>query len=108
MHALEARVGDDVEPAVEATAQQVRAWLASQLTIFWRRHLRRLVEVEDLRLAERQQNHQRLAELKSIRKARFDLMQRMSELPQDLVFFTQITMEAADDSEFLDAMTRGE
>ena len=29
---------------------------------------------------------------------------RLAELPQDMVFFTQITMEAADDDEYLDAM----
>src|ERR1017187_4399550 len=31
-------------------------------------------------------------------------MQKLSELPSDLVFYTQITMEAAEDTEFLDAM----
>jgi hypothetical protein len=33
-------------------------------------------------------------------------MARLAELPQDMVFFTQITMEAAEDPEFLDAMRR--
>ncbi len=31
-------------------------------------------------------------------------MARLAELPDDMVFFTQITMEAAEDIEFLDAM----
>ena len=31
-------------------------------------------------------------------------MARLAQLPDDMVFFTQITMEAAEDPEFLDAM----
>ena len=34
------------------------------------------------------------------------LMARLEQLPEDLVFYTQITMEAAEDTEFLDAMRR--
>src|SRR5882762_6599489 len=30
----------------------------------------------------------------------------MSQLPSDIVFYTQITMEAAEDEQFLDAMQR--
>src|SRR5262249_1456406 len=37
---------------------------------------------------------------------RFDLMARLAELPRDMVFYTQITMEAAEDPAFLDAMKR--
>ena len=33
-------------------------------------------------------------------------MAQLAQLPDDLVFFTQITMEAAEDPEFLDAMRR--
>ena len=33
-------------------------------------------------------------------------MERLAELPDDMVFFTQITMEAAEDPEFLRAMRR--
>ena len=33
-------------------------------------------------------------------------MARLAELPQGMVFFTQITMEAAEDPEFLDAMCK--
>ena len=64
------------------------------------------VSLTDLRLAERQQNHERIAELRKIRAARFALMEQLAKLPNDMVFFTQITMEAAEDPEFLDAMNR--
>jgi hypothetical protein len=58
----------------------------------------------DIRLAEQQNNTARVAELKTIRDERFELMARLSKLPDDMVFFTQITMEAAEDTDFLDAM----
>ena len=35
-------------------------------------------------------------------------MAQLAELPSDMVFFTQITMEAAEDPEFLDAMRRAQ
>ncbi|HEX4810474.1 MAG TPA: radical SAM protein [Bryobacteraceae bacterium] len=60
----------------------------------------------DLRLAEAQHNHAKLAELQSIREERFTLMERLADLPHDMVFFTQITMEAAEDTEFLNAMRK--
>ena len=62
------------------------------------------VTLTDLSLATQQNNTARLNELKSIRAERFELMSRLSKLPDDMVFFTQITMEAAEDLEFLDAM----
>jgi hypothetical protein len=62
------------------------------------------VTLTDLRLAEEQHNTERLNELKNIRAERFSLMRRLAQLPQDTIFFTQITMEAAEDPEFLDAM----
>jgi len=34
------------------------------------------------------------------------LMARLEQLPEDMVFYTQITMEAAEDPEFLDAMRK--
>ncbi len=64
------------------------------------------VTLEDLRLAESRNQPQRLAELKAIREERFELMDRLAKLPSNMCFFTQITMEAADDPEFLDAMRR--
>jgi len=42
--------------------------------------------------------------LMKIRAERFDLTKRLAELPQDTIFFTQITMEAAEDTEFLESM----
>ncbi len=62
------------------------------------------VTLTDLRLAEEQQNTVRLNELKTIREERFELMARLAQLPSDMIFFTQITMEAAEDTDFLDAM----
>jgi radical SAM superfamily enzyme YgiQ (UPF0313 family) len=62
------------------------------------------VTLTDLRLAEEQHNAGRLRELKSIRAERFELMARLALLPPDTIFFTQITMEAAEDTDFLDAM----
>jgi radical SAM superfamily enzyme YgiQ (UPF0313 family) len=64
------------------------------------------VTLTDIQLAERQKNDARVAELKRLREERFELMEAMSQLPSDMVFFTQITMEAAEDPEFLDAMNR--
>jgi radical SAM superfamily enzyme YgiQ (UPF0313 family) len=62
------------------------------------------VTLEDLRLAERQGNTERLEQLRALRAERFELMAKLAELPRDMVFFTQITMEAAEDESFLDAM----
>ena len=64
------------------------------------------VTLNDLAMAERRADPARLQALKAIREERFDLMRRLAQLPDDLVFFTQITMEAAEDVEFLEAMKR--
>jgi radical SAM superfamily enzyme YgiQ (UPF0313 family) len=64
------------------------------------------VALADLAMAERQQNAARLEQLRALRAERFELMHRLSQLPSDMVFFTQITMEAAEDEAFLDAMRR--
>ena len=64
------------------------------------------VTVEDLRLAERQGNTARIESLLEIRRERFELMELLAKLPDDLVFYTQITMEAAEDPEFLKAMNK--
>jgi hypothetical protein len=60
----------------------------------------------DLAMAERQRNAARLEQLRALRAERFELMDRLAQLPSDMVFFTQITMEAAEDTAFLDAMRR--
>jgi hypothetical protein len=57
------------------------------------------VTLTDLRLAERQNNQQKFNELRAIREERFELMASLAELPSDMVFYTQITMEAAETSE---------
>jgi radical SAM superfamily enzyme YgiQ (UPF0313 family) len=62
------------------------------------------VTLSDLRLAAQQHNPTRLHELESLRAERFELMARLAKLPPDMCFFTQITMEAAEDPEFLAAM----
>jgi hypothetical protein len=64
------------------------------------------VTLADLAMAERQRNAPRLEQLRALRAERFELMARLAELPRDMVFFTQITMEAAEDEKFLDAMRR--
>jgi hypothetical protein len=64
------------------------------------------VTFDDLAKARRRSNPSRLLELEALRAERFALMARLAELPDDLVFYTQITMEAAEDTEFLDAMKR--
>jgi radical SAM superfamily enzyme YgiQ (UPF0313 family) len=60
----------------------------------------------DLRLAREQNNTAKVEELTAIRDERFQLMAELAKLPKDMVFFTQITMEAGEDSEFLDAMRK--
>jgi len=58
----------------------------------------------DLRLAQEQNNLAKLEELTAVRAERFQLMEEMAKLPKDMVFFTQMTMEAGEDGAFLDAM----
>lgn len=62
------------------------------------------VPLRDLEVADRREDKTRFNSLKAIRDERFELMALMAQLPKDMVFFTQITMEAAEDPEFLDAM----
>jgi len=64
------------------------------------------VTLTDLRLAREQNNTAKLEELQAVRAERFLLMAELAKLPKDMVFFTQITMEAGEDGEYLDAMRR--
>jgi len=66
------------------------------------------VFVADLDLLHHQPHplHERVAELKRIRAERFELMAHLAELPRDMIFFTQITMESAEDPQFLEAMRK--
>ena len=62
------------------------------------------VTLEDLAMARRKQDPSRLHELEALREERFELMEQLARLPEDTIFFTQITMEAAEDVAFLKAM----
>ena len=64
------------------------------------------VTLADLAMAARKSDTRQLESLTATRAERFELMARLAQLPDDLVFYTQITMEAAEDPEFLDAMRR--
>jgi hypothetical protein len=64
------------------------------------------VTLDDLAAAGRRSDGRQLANLTALRQERFELMARLAQLPEDLVFYTQITMEAAEDPEFLAAMRR--
>jgi tRNA A37 methylthiotransferase MiaB len=58
------------------------------------------VTLDDLAMAARRQDKTRFEELKAMRAERFELMEGLAKLPDDMVFFTQITMEAAEDPDF--------
>jgi radical SAM superfamily enzyme YgiQ (UPF0313 family) len=64
------------------------------------------VAFADLEMAKRRLDKSGLQELETVRKERFELMERLADLPDDMVFMTQITMEAAEDTAFLDAMRK--
>ncbi len=64
------------------------------------------VALADLAAADRREDKTRLHELQEMRQERFELMERLAKLPSDTIFFTQITMEAAEDPAFLQAMCR--
>ena len=64
------------------------------------------VTLTDLRLAREQGNTEKVESLMAVRHERFLLMAELAKLPKDMVFFTQITMESAEDGEYLDAMRR--
>ena len=64
------------------------------------------VTLADIEQAKRRKDPTRLHELEAMRAERFALMERLALLPDDTVFYTQITMEAAEDPAFLTAMRR--
>ena len=64
------------------------------------------VTLADLAAADRRADKRQLEALQALRRERFELMAQLEQLPQDMVFYTQITMEAAEDPEFLAAMHR--
>ena len=57
-------------------------------------------------MADRRADKSRYEWLLALRQERFELMEQLAKLPEDMVFYTQITMEAAEDPEFLAAMRR--
>ena len=62
------------------------------------------VTLTDLQRASRRTDQAQYETLSAIRAERFELMRRLAALPDDMVLFTQMTMEAAEDPAFLDAM----
>jgi radical SAM superfamily enzyme YgiQ (UPF0313 family) len=64
------------------------------------------VTLTDLAAANRRADKHQLERLLALRQERFELMAELERLPDDMVFYTQITMEAAEDPEFLAAMRR--
>jgi radical SAM superfamily enzyme YgiQ (UPF0313 family) len=64
------------------------------------------VAMADLKMADRRADKTSYNNLLAIRQERFELMDRLAKLPRDMVFFTQITMEAAEDPQFLNAMRK--
>jgi len=64
------------------------------------------VTLTDLRMAARREDPSTTNRLQALREERFELMDRLARLPSDMVFFTQITIEASEDPEFLAAMHR--
>ena len=64
------------------------------------------VTISDLDEHARRPKGLDLAALQAIRDERLEFMERLATLPKDMMFFTQITMEAAEDPAFLRAMQR--
>jgi len=64
------------------------------------------VTLRDLELAKQRADQSAYLRLKAIRDERFELMAQMAKLPSDMVFFTQITMEAAEDPSYVEAMRK--
>jgi radical SAM superfamily enzyme YgiQ (UPF0313 family) len=64
------------------------------------------VTLTDIAMAARRSDPRQRESLEAQRAERFELMERLAQLPPDTVFYTQITMEAAEDPAFLAAMRR--
>ena len=64
------------------------------------------VTLDDLKAARRRNDPSEAERLEAIRAERFELMDKLAKLPDDMNFFTQITMEAAEDPAFLAAMKK--
>src|SRR4029453_10970356 len=64
------------------------------------------VTLTDIQMASRRADPTQRQNLEGLRAERFELMDKLAKLPDDMVFFTQITMEAAEDPSFLGPMRR--
>ncbi len=64
------------------------------------------VTLTDLEQAAHRSDKTHLRKLEAMRADRFELMAQLAQLPSDMHLFTQITTEAAEDTEFLDAMRK--
>jgi radical SAM superfamily enzyme YgiQ (UPF0313 family) len=62
------------------------------------------VSLQDLERADRRDDKSHYRRLLTLRQERFQLMKRLSKIDSNIIYFTQITMEAAEDEEFLRAM----
>ena len=62
------------------------------------------VSLQDLEQADRRKDKSHYHRLRTLRRERFQLMDRLSKINSNIIYFTQITMEAAEDEEFLCAM----
>ena len=63
------------------------------------------VTLHDLSVASKLQDRSRYEQLSSLLDQRFSLMKELSRIPaSDLILFTQVTMEAAENPDFLKAM----
>lgn len=62
------------------------------------------VTLRDLALAAGRSDKSQYDRLLAIRRERFELMEQLARISKDVIFFTQITMEAAEDEAFLNAM----
>ncbi len=63
------------------------------------------VSLHDLEQAAKRKDPDRHRKLLALRRERFQLMEQLSKIDSNIIFFTQITMEAAEDTEFLHAMS---
>src|SRR4030095_6357775 len=64
------------------------------------------VTLADLAAADRRSDKRQLEALTALRQAGVALLGGLEQPPDDMVSYTQITMEAAEDPEFLSAMQR--
>ena len=62
------------------------------------------VSSQDLERAKSHEDQSRYERLRALRQERLYLMKQLARISDDLIFFTQITMEAAEDEEFMHAM----